>query len=37
MRSTTKKTVGINLKTIEEREENIHEYIDVLITVSRKG
>ena len=32
-----KKAVVIDLKTIEEREEEVHEFIDVLIAESRKG
>ena len=36
--SKNKKTaVVINLKTIEEHEEEIHEFIDVLIAESRKN
>jgi len=32
-----KKAVVIDLKAIEEREEEVHEFIDVLIAESRKG
>lgn len=32
-----KKAVVIDLKTIEEREEEVHDFIDVLIAESRKG
>ena len=32
-----KKAVVIDLKTIEDREEEVHEFIDVLIAESRKG
>lgn len=32
-----KKAVVIDLKTIEEREEEVHEFIDVLIAESRRG
>jgi hypothetical protein len=31
-----KKAVVIDLKTIEEREEEVHEFIDVLVAESRK-
>jgi hypothetical protein len=32
-----KKAIVIDLKTIEDREEEVHEFIDVLIAESRKG
>jgi len=32
-----KKAVVIDLKAIEDREEEVHEFIDVLIAESRKG
>ena len=32
-----KRAVVIDLKSIEEREEEIHDFIDVLVAESRKG
>lgn len=32
-----KKAIVIDLKTIEDHEEEIHDFIDVLIAESRKG